>query len=70
MKKKKPGRPRKSMDEIKGKQIRVRLTDDEKEKLESLANHYNMSQSELIRILINNYCRLNEVLRQGGKANV
>ena len=54
-KQKKPGRPRKSTDEIKGKQIRVRLTDDEKEKLESLASHYNMSQSELIRTLINNY---------------
>lgn len=69
-KQKKTGRPRKPTDEVKGKQIRVRLTDDEKEKLESLASHYSVSQSELIRILINNYCSLNEVLRQGGKANV
>jgi hypothetical protein len=62
-KQKKPGRPRKSTDEIKGKQIRVRLTNDEKEKLESLAKKHDVSQSELIRILINNHY-------QGGKANV
>jgi hypothetical protein len=68
-KQKKKGRPRKPADDIKDRQIRVRLTDDEKEKLESLAKNYDISQSEFIRILINTYY---EEFKSniGGKANV
>jgi predicted DNA-binding protein len=45
------------------------LSADEKEKLESLAKNYDISQSEFIRILINTYY---EEFKSniGGKANV
>lgn len=68
-KQKKKGRPKKPTDEVKGKQIRVRLTDDEKEKLELMAKYYDITQSELIRILITTYY---EEFKSniGGKANV
>ncbi len=80
MEKQKVGRPRKSTDDIKGKQIRVRLTDDEKEKLKSLAKKYDVSQSEFVRILISNYyvySHIDKYLQtiknsksnKGGKAN-
>lgn len=54
-KQKKKGRPKKPIDKVKCKQIRVRLTDDEKEILEHMAKHYAITQSELIRILITTY---------------
>lgn len=40
----------------KGKETRlfVRLSEDEKELVEKIASHYNISKSELIRILIKN----------------
>lgn len=73
-KKKKTGRPRKSTDEVKGKQIRVRLTDDEKEKLELMAKSHGVTQSEFIRMLINIYqvaaASHRNVSNKGGKANV
>lgn len=39
---------------VKETRLFVRLTDDEKELLEKLASHYNMTKSETIRILIKN----------------
>ena len=61
------GRPRLPADELHGCGIRVRLTEEEKEKLDYLAKTYGSSKSYLIRVMINDVYKAVKALNESVK---
>jgi len=61
------GRPRLPADELHSCEIRVRITEEEKEKLDYLAKTYSSSKSYLIRVMINDVYKAVKALNECAK---